>query len=134
IALVPFTNLALGFLWRAGRDSGFRPSLAELRRASGIRDSFLAAIALGLSILTKGLEGVAIVGIGYGLYLVLTRAVTRRIVLQGVVILTIATLVALPWYVAMNAREPGYLRYYFIDRHLLGFATETQRHSGQPWW
>jgi 4-amino-4-deoxy-L-arabinose transferase-like glycosyltransferase len=34
----------------------------------------------------------------------------------------------------MNAREPGYLRYYFIDRHLLGFATDTQRHGGQPWW
>jgi 4-amino-4-deoxy-L-arabinose transferase-like glycosyltransferase len=34
-ALVPFTNLALGFLWRAGRDSGFPPSLGELRWASG---------------------------------------------------------------------------------------------------
>ena len=102
MALVPFTNLALGLLWRAGQDSGFPPSLAELRRASGIRDAFLAAIALGLSILTKGLEGVAIVGIGYGLYLVFTRAVTRRIVLQGVVVLTIAALVALPWYVATD--------------------------------
>ena len=45
-----------------------------------------------------------------------------------------AALVALPWYLAMDAREPGYLRYYFVDRHLLGFATDTQRHSGQPWW
>jgi hypothetical protein len=34
----------------------------------------------------------------------------------------------------MNAREPGYLHYYFVDRHLLGFATQTQEHSGQPWW
>jgi 4-amino-4-deoxy-L-arabinose transferase-like glycosyltransferase len=43
-------------------------------------------------------------------------------------------LVALPWYLAMDAREPGYVRYYFLNRHVLGFTTETQRHGGQPWW
>jgi 4-amino-4-deoxy-L-arabinose transferase-like glycosyltransferase len=94
----------------------------------------VAAIALGLSMLTKGLEGVAIVGVGYVAYLVLARRITLRIILQGVTVLAMAALIALPWYLAMNAREPGYLRYYFIDRHLLGFATDTQRHSGQPWW
>ena len=123
IALVPFTNLALAFLWRARWDSG-----------SGIRDVGCAGIALGASILAKGLEGVAIVGVGYSVYLVVTRTLTWRLVLQGVVVVGVAALVALPWYLAMNAREPGYLRYYFVDRHLLGFATDTQRHSGQPWW
>jgi hypothetical protein len=54
--------------------------------------------------------------------------------MRGVLVVAVAALVALPWYLAMNAREPGYLRYYFFDRHLLGFATDTQRHSGQPWW
>ena len=123
MALVPFTNLAIGFLWRARRDLGL-----------GIWDLGLAAIALGLSMLTKGLEGVAIVGVGYGAYLLLSRAITLRIISQGVTVLAMAALVALPWYLAMNAREPGYLRYYFVDRHVLGFATDTQRHSGQPWW
>jgi 4-amino-4-deoxy-L-arabinose transferase-like glycosyltransferase len=99
IALVPFTNLALGCVWR-GRDPG-----------SGIRDPLLAGLALGLS-----------------------RALSWRLVMRGVLVVAVAALVALPWYLAMNAREPGYLRYYFIDRHLLGFATDTQRHSGQPWW
>ena len=117
IALVPFTNLALGFLWRAG-----------------IRDSVLAGVVLGVSMLAKGLEGLAIIGIGYVLYLLITRALTWRLVARGVLVVVVAALVALPWYLAMNAREPGYLRYYFVDRHLLGFATDTQRHSGQPWW
>jgi hypothetical protein len=89
---------------------------------------------LGLSILVKGLEGVAIVGTGYALYLLLTRALTWRLVARGALVVAIAVLVALPWYLAMNAREPGYLRYYFVDRHLLGFATATQEHHGQPWW
>ncbi len=123
IALIPFTTLALGFLWRAGRDSGL-----------GIRDSLLAGLLLGLSILTKGLEGIAIVGAGYASYLLLTRALTWRLVMRGALVVAIAMLVALPWYFAMNARAPGYLHYYFVDRHLLGFATQTQEHSGQPWW
>jgi 4-amino-4-deoxy-L-arabinose transferase-like glycosyltransferase len=114
IALVPFTNLALGFLWRSRW--------------------WLAGVMLGVSILTKGLEGVAIVGAGYALYLVITRVLTWRLVARGAIVVAIAVLVALPWYVAMNAREPGYLQYYFVDRHLLGFATQTQEHSGQPWW
>ena len=122
IALVPLTNLALGLLWR-----GRNPE-------SGIRDPLLAGVALGFSILTKGLEGVAIVGAGYALHLVLTRALTWRLVAQGALVVAIAVLLALPWYLAMNAREPGYLHYYFVDRHLLGFATPTQEHHGQPWW
>jgi 4-amino-4-deoxy-L-arabinose transferase-like glycosyltransferase len=131
IAVVPFTNVAIGLLWRAGRDS------ARHERSAGglaIRDSIVAGLALGLSILTKGLEGIAIVGIGYATYLLVTRTLTRRLVVLGIVVVGVAALVALPWYLAMDAREPGYLRYYFLDRHLLGFATETQRHGGQPWW
>ena len=123
IAVVPFTNLAIGFLWRVGRDSGL-----------GIRDSIVAGLALGLSILTKGLEGIAIVGVGYSAYLLVTRTLTRRLVLLGILVVGVAVLVALPWYLAMDAREPGYLRYYFLNRHLLGFTTGTQRHGGQPWW
>lgn len=123
IALVPFTNLALGFLWRAGKDSGL-----------GIRNSLLAGLVLGLSILTKGLEGVAIVGVGYGAYVLLTRALTWRLAFQGALVFAIAVCIALPWYLSMDAREPGYLRYYFVERHLLGFATATQEHHGQAWW
>jgi len=122
IALVPFTNVAFGLLWRS-RDPG-----------SGVRDPILAGCALGLSILTKGLEGIAIVGISFAAYLLVTRTLTRRLVLLGLLVVVVAVVVALPWYLAMDAREPGYLRYYFLNRHLLGFATETQRHGGQPWW
>jgi 4-amino-4-deoxy-L-arabinose transferase-like glycosyltransferase len=122
IALVPFTNVALGLLWRT-RDPG-----------SKIRNPILAGCALGLSILTKGLEGIAIVGVGFAVYLLVSRTLTRRLVLLGILTVVVAALVALPWYLAMNVREPGYLHYYFLNRHLLAFTTETQRHGGQPWW
>jgi 4-amino-4-deoxy-L-arabinose transferase-like glycosyltransferase len=137
MALVPFTNLALGFLWRARVNPKSQIPNSKSQRwvfGFGIWDLGFAGVALGLSVLTKGLEGVAIVGIGYGAYLLLTRGITWTVVWQGIAVLAIAVVIALPWYLAMEAREPGYLRYYFIDRHLLGFATDTQRHAGQPWW
>jgi hypothetical protein len=67
-------------------------------------------------------------------YLLVTRTLTRRLIVLGILVVVVAALVALPWYLAMDAREPGYLRYYFLNRHLLGFTTETQRHGGQAWW
>jgi 4-amino-4-deoxy-L-arabinose transferase-like glycosyltransferase len=129
IALVPFTNLTLGFLWRS-RES----SVSRFAPVTSHAPLALAGIALGLSVLTKGLEGVALAGIAYGLYLLTSRQITWNVVRQGVIVLAIAAIIAVPWYLAMEARQPGYLRYYFIDRHLLGFATDTQRHGGQPWW
>ena len=123
IALVPLTNVVIGLLWRACRASEFE-----------FRDSILAGVVLGLSILTKGLEGIAIVGVGYVTYLLITRTLTHRLVVLGILVVAVAVFVALPWYLAMDAREPRYLRYDFLNRHLLGFTTETQRHGGQAWW
>ena len=89
---------------------------------------------LGLSILTKGLAGVALVGIAYGGYLLFTRRLTAAICIRGAAALLLAGLIGSTWYVTMELRSPGFLRYYFIDRHLLGFATGTQIHGSQPWW
>lgn len=129
MALVPFTNLALGWLWR-GRPNREPATIAAIT----LRNLGLAGVALGLSILAKGLEGLAIVGVGYALYLLLERTVSWRVVAQGAAVVAIAGAIAAPWYFAMDAREPGYLHYYFVDRHLLGFATDSQRHGGQRWW
>ena len=53
---------------------------------------------------------------------------------QGAAVLLIAALVAAPWYLAVESRNPGFLQYYFFERHVLGFATGNQPHSDQPWW
>ena len=31
-------------------------------------------------------------------------------------------------------QNPGYLRYFFLERHVLAFATDSQPHGDQPWW
>jgi 4-amino-4-deoxy-L-arabinose transferase len=125
VALIPWINMAVLLFWEADRVTTHRKSLAL---------ATLTGLFLGLACLTKGLVGIGLVGTAYGLYLLLTRRLTVAACVRGAIALTVAALVASSWYVAMERRNPGYLHYYFVDRHLLGFATETQRHGHQPFW
>ena len=144
VALIPWINLALLLLWESQRGGkGDRSNLPE--RPAGccaqIGPVPFSAVCIigagffvGLSILTKGLTGVAVVGIAYGGYRLIAGRVGPALVLQGAVVLAVAALVAAPWYAALEIQNPGYLSYYFVDRHLLGAATSSQPHGDQPWW
>jgi 4-amino-4-deoxy-L-arabinose transferase-like glycosyltransferase len=91
-------------------------------------------ISLGLSILTKGLVGVVFTGI-FGACLAAHRPpAIPRLVLALTIGGLVALAVAAPWYVAMERAHPGYLHYYFVERHLQGYLTSTQRHAGRPFW
>jgi 4-amino-4-deoxy-L-arabinose transferase-like glycosyltransferase len=84
--------------------------------------------------MAKGLMGVALVGMAYGSYLLITRQLTLAACLRGTAALALAAAIASIWYLAVELREPGFLYYYFIERHVLGFATSTQKHGDAPWW
>ncbi len=192
VALVPWVNLTILLLWESSRHTPC--ALGPEGRRHAERACYCwcvlgAGFFLGLSILTKGLMGVAVVGLAYGGY-VLCRCLSTRtasddtnpcpisgplslwervrvragreenptfsspidtaltpapllngegtcclrfgLVCGGV--LLVAVLVAAPWYLAVEAQNPGFFRYYFLDRHLLGLASDTQPHSDQPWW
>ncbi|MFM8635411.1 MAG: glycosyltransferase family 39 protein [Planctomycetia bacterium] len=144
IAIVPCVNLAILGFWNAEQSESWR----RLFYAA------VAGVSLGLAGLAKGLPGVAIVGVGYGLYLVADRgpALFRLVsgcasiqdrqrlarvgatVVTGVIALAIGAIVAVPWYVACEKNDPGYLRYFFVDRHVQGFVSGTQCHGGRPAW
>ena len=125
VALIPGINLALLCLWKLQRaDSKF----AEWRYVGAI------GLLLGLTILIKGLVGVALVAAAYGSYAIITRRLSLAICLRAVVALFLAAVVASVWYIAVEIKNPGYLRYYFVERHILGFATATQTHGEAPWW
>lgn len=96
--------------------------------------SAMAGVCLGLSILTKGLVGLAFVGL-FSLCLSASRpreAIRLTLALGCAAVL--GALIAAPWYLAMERAHPGYLHYYFIDRHVRGFLTATQLHAGRAWW
>src|SRR6266702_5564735 len=94
----------------------------------------VAGICLGLSILTKGLVGFVVTGILAVCLAASRRDATVRLAAALTIATIVAILVAAPWYVAMEHAHPGYLHYYFIERHLQGYLTATQRHGGRPWW
>jgi 4-amino-4-deoxy-L-arabinose transferase-like glycosyltransferase len=94
----------------------------------------LAGFVLGLSVLTKGLAGIVIVGIAYGGYLAFTRRLCKPEYLRAAWALFIAVAIGLSWYIVVEAVQPGFLYYYFIERHVLGFFTRSQPHGASPWW
>ncbi len=120
IAIVPFVNAALLAFWRAARAARHRQVLSW---------SAVAGMALGLAMLTKGLTGVAIVGLAHGTVLLLERRVRPVVIAGGILALALGVGIAAPWYIAVERTQPGYLHYYFVERHLFGFATGTQRHG-----
>ena len=109
---------------------------AERTLSKPARWSYVAAVGflLGLTILTKGLIGVAIVGVTYGCHTLLTRRLSLAICLRALAVLLLAAIVASFWYIPVEIKHSGFLHYYFIDRHVLGFATSTQIHGEAPWW
>jgi len=92
-----------------------------------------AGTLLGLACLTKGLLGWPLIGVGYVLTLIVTRRLTLRALAQGALALLIGAVVASPWYIAMELHNPGFAWYYFMQRHVLGYATATQQHGGRSW-
>lgn len=96
--------------------------------------SIAAGVCLGLSILTKGLVGLVFAGIFASCLAVHRPAATIRLAIALSIAVVVAAIVAAPWYFAMEAAHPGYLHYYFVERHLQGYLTTTQRHAGRPWW
>ena len=125
VALVPWVNLAILSFWESDHVQTRRAALAW---------ASVAGLVLGLAILTKGLVGIALVGGTYGGYLIFTRQLRLASCFRGMLAVAIAALIASTWYWAVEQRNPGYLHYYFIQRHVLGFTTDTQRHGGAPWW
>jgi 4-amino-4-deoxy-L-arabinose transferase-like glycosyltransferase len=122
VALIPFLALACWGIWSVARG---RPVLPP---------ALAIGASIGLSILTKGLVGAAFAGL-FGLAVVSTdRRAFPRLVLAGVLAGVVAVAVAAPWYVAMEHAHPGYLHYYFVERHVQGYFTSTQRHAGRAWW
>jgi len=125
VALIPCINLAILFLWESDR----------ARSKSAVAGCVAAAgFLLGMTMLIKGLIGAALVGAAYGGYVLVARRLSVTLCLRALAVLAIAALVASAWYIPVEIRHPGFLRYYFIERHVLGFATPSQMHGEATWW
>jgi 4-amino-4-deoxy-L-arabinose transferase-like glycosyltransferase len=125
IALVPFINLFMLSYWEQESSIGAR------RRWIWV---MVMSASVALAILTKGLIGLAVIAPGIAAYALLTRSLSRRLIVRCTFALVTGGLLASPWFIAMERASPGYLVYYFIERHLLGFVTEGQMHGDSAWY
>jgi 4-amino-4-deoxy-L-arabinose transferase-like glycosyltransferase len=125
VALVPAINLLALCFWEQQR--------AESKSTHG---AWLlgGAIAFAVALLIKGLIGIAIFSVGVGLYVLLARCLTARLVASCLAVAAIGSALAAPWFLVMEQASPGYLKYYFVERHLLGYLTEDQFHGEAPWY
>ena len=122
VALVPFLLGACYGIWRLSKDGNLWTWSA------------VVGVSLGLSILTKGLVGVAFAGLFGVAVVAFDRRALPRLCVAGIISAAVAAAVAAPWYIAMERAHPGYLHYYFVERHVEGYFTPTQRHAGRDWW
>lgn len=126
----------LGFA--VGHDSALLASVAAasfwLTRI-GIETRPVALIAggafMGLGLLAKGLLGVVLPTFALmSQWIAHRRWPTPRIAFSYFIALAIAV----PFYIAAEWAHPGYLHYFFVERHALGFLTDSQRHGERGLW
>lgn len=94
---------------------------------------WLAWLLSALAFLTKGAIALVIPGLTVGLYMLVqrdARLLTRLHAGGGVLILL---LVAMPWLFAAEARNPGFLHFFFITEHWERFTNPSHQRPG-PWW
>jgi len=94
---------------------------------------WLAWAAMGLAVLSKGLQGVVLPGGVLVLHTLIERdfALWKRLhIASG---LAIFLVVAAPWFVAVSLANPGFFHFFFIHEHFERFLT-TAHHRYRPWW
>jgi 4-amino-4-deoxy-L-arabinose transferase-like glycosyltransferase len=120
---MPLTAVfGIGMLgWWAWRESGRRVYLAE----------FYVCIALG--VLAKG----PVAPVLSGLIIVLwaaaardVRIIVRTLWLPGILLFCV---VSLPWYVAVQMRNPQFFREFILEHNLARFSTNLYHHP-EPFW
>jgi 4-amino-4-deoxy-L-arabinose transferase-like glycosyltransferase len=85
---------------------------------------FIMYAGLAVGTLIKGLIGLIIPGMVFFVYLLLTHqwSILRRLhILSGAFLFLV---IVAPWYLWADARNPGYLRYYFWDDHVTRYLTD----------
>ena len=117
IALGLFTTLALYFFYMGAAEPSVRKTYFLL---------FWGAMAG--AVLAKGPLGVLLPVLVIGPYLVLTRRLSLIKEMQlgwGAVIFVV---LSAPWYVLMDLRNEGYLKYFLIEKNFGSFASAESTH------
>jgi len=123
LSRIVISDMALTFFVTLALCSFYSAVQAETEKAKRLHCSLMYG-SLGAGTLIKGLVGLFIPALVFFIYLLVAKrgADLRRLHLfPGIVFFLV--LVA-PWYIWVDARNPGYLSYYFWHEHLTRYLTD----------
>ncbi len=89
--------------------------------------------SVALAVLSKGLIGIVLPGLALAAYVATTRdaAVLRRLhLLAG---LALFSAIAAPWFVLVQAANPEFFQFFFVQEHFERFVLPGHQRPG-PWW
>lgn len=90
-------------------------------------------VLLALAVLAKGPLAPLLAGTVIGLFALAardSRIIIRTLWIPGILLFF---LVALPWYVAVEVRNPEFFRFFILEHNLARFGTDLYHHR-QPFW
>lgn len=124
LARIVRSDMALTFCVTLALCSFYSAILGENEKAKKLHCLFMYG-ALGTGTLIKGLIGFIIPGMVFFVYLLLTQkwsSVRRLYPFPGALLFFI---IVAPWYFWVDARNPGYLYYYFWGDHVARYLSDT---------
>lgn len=143
LLVLPATIAIVGFARGAGPDMLFASALtvamvlsAEVVSAVKISLKHCAAFgaALGIAALAKGPAAVVLAGGGIAIWAILAREWKRAMRTIHPAALTAFAIVAVPWYTLCAARNPDFLRTFFLLHNVERFATPVFHHVRPVWY
>lgn len=114
-----FITATLASFWFAASD---------LRSARGRRWLYLGAVLVALGTLTKGPVALVLAGAIAVLYLLIEGRWRDLGAIPWLRWFTIYLLITVPWFVLVEYRNPGFLRYFFVHEHVERY-TESKEHA-----
>ena len=124
-ALAFFLTAALATFYLAAREDSF--SLPSARRWM-----LICAAMLALGTLAKGPIALLLGGAIALAWLAVGRRLREIVRMPLVWCGLIYAVIVLPWFILMEMRNPGFLRFFFIHEHLERYVTSSE-HGWGPW-
>ena len=132
------TNLTDGLLTFFFTATLLAGRASVLRREAGrpwIGMAALFGASCAAAFLTKGLIALVLPA---SIFFIWSVSTGRVVATLRTLVLSPAPLVflvlALPWFLAVERRHPGFLDFFFIREHFQRFATKAAKRSGPPWY
>lgn len=124
---------ALGFFLAAALGAFYAAACEEsFSRPPGSRWMLICAAMLALGTLAKGPIALFLGGAIALLWMATERRLGQLVETPLVACFVIYAAIVLPWFVLMEARNPGFLRFFFVHEHLARYLASTE-HEWGPW-